>query len=377
MVSRDGPIGVVEAFYDDRIEPDQQLLDSLTGIGLQVGQVVARARSDRALRTSEARMRGVLEGALDAIITVDAKGRITGFNRSAEDMFGIDAAVVTGREMVDVIVPRAQREACRTGLARAMATEAGSLRGRRIDVDGLRADGSEFPAELSITRLPAKGPDAFAGSIRDITERVALVDELRASRARVVSAADAERRRVERDLHDGAQQRLLAVAMDLRFASEQVQAGDASAAETLAEAAVELDRATKELRELARGLHPALLVERGLEVALAGLVRRAPLPVELSVDVDERPTAAIEAAAYFVVAESLTNIARYAEARTAAISVVRSTTVLSVEVADDGLRGRGAGRRHRAARPGRPARRARRDADRRQPARRAAPGCAR
>ncbi len=336
LISRDGSIGVVEAFYDNRAEPDQDLFDTLTGIGRQVGQVVARARSDRALRANEARMRGILEGALDAIITVDGKGCITGFNRAAEEMFGVDATLVMDHEMVEVIVPVAQREMCRRGLALAAATGSGSLRGRRIDVHGLRADGSEFPAELSITRLPEKGRDAFAGSIRDITERVALVDELRASRARVVSAADAERRRVERDLHDGAQQRLLAVAMDLRFAAEQVQAGDTGAADTLADAAVELDRATKELRELARGLHPSVLTERGLEVALMGLVRRAPLPVELAVDVGERPTAAVEAAAYYVVAESLTNIARYAEAARATVNVVRTTGVLTVEVVDDG-----------------------------------------
>ncbi len=339
LVSRDGVIGVVEAFYDERVEADQDLLDTLSGIGRQVGQVVARARSDRALRTSEARMRGILESALDGIITIDAKGRITGFNRAAEDMFGVEAALVRGRELADVVIPPELRERHRRGLSEAVRTGEGRLLGRRIEVRGLRADGTQFPAELSITALPGQGKDAFAGSIRDITERLDMVDELRASRARVVEAADAERRRVERDLHDGAQQRLLAVAMELRFAAEQVGSGDTAAAETLAEAAEELDRATKELRELARGLHPAILVDRGLEVAIAGLVRRAPLPVDTRIDMPERAPQPIEAAAYYVVAECLTNIARYAEADHAWITVTRADGALEIEVADDGRGG--------------------------------------
>jgi PAS domain S-box-containing protein len=335
LLSRDGPVGVVEAFYDRVVEPDQDLLDTLTGIGRQVGQVVVRARADRALRAGEARMRGVLEGALDAIITIDFEGRVTGFNPAAERIFGVDAQEVMGRELAGVIVPPDLRE----DVARVIRTGDGRGLGRRVEVRGMRADGAEFPAELSITRLPTKGPEAFAAHIRDITERVTMLDELRASRARVVEAADAERRRVERDLHDGAQQRLLAVAMDLRLAAEQVAAGEDGACDTLSEAAEELDRATTELRELARGLHPAILTERGLEVAIAGLIRRAPLPVDVQVELAERPSGAVEAAAYFVVAESLTNIARYARAETARVAVGEADGALTVEVVDDGCGG--------------------------------------
>jgi PAS domain S-box-containing protein len=323
LLSRDGPVGVVEAFYTEPTVAGQDLLDTLTGIGHQVGQVVARARSDRAMRRSEARMRGILEGALDAIATIDSAGRITGFNPAAERVFGIAAAEAHGRHLTDLLE----------------VTELDPLLGRRTVLRGVRADGSEFPAELSLTRLETQGGDLFAGHIRDITERLAMVDELRASRARIVEAADAERRRVERDLHDGAQQRLLAVAMDLRLAAEQVEAGDPDARETLAEAAKELDRATTELRELARGLHPAILTERGLEPAVAGLVRRAPLPVDVRVQVEGRPPPAVEAAAYFVVAEALTNIARYAEATSATIAIERTDGALVVEVTDDGRGG--------------------------------------
>jgi PAS domain S-box-containing protein len=254
---------------------------------------------------------------------MDAEGRITGFNPSAERIFGLGAADARGRDLGELVE----------------VTDYDQLLGRRTVLRGMRADGTEFPAELSLTRLETHGGDAFAGHVRDITERLAMVDELRASRARLVEAADAERRRVERDLHDGAQQRLLAVAMDLRFAAEQVEAGDAAARETLADAAEELDRATTELRELARGLHPAILTERGLEPAIAGLVRRAPLPVEVCVQVDGRPPPPIEAAAYFVVAEALTNIARYAEASAASVAIERTDGALVVEVSDDGRGG--------------------------------------
>ena len=332
LLSRDGPVGVVEAFYTEPPVADQDLLDTLTGIGHQVGQVVVRARADRAMRQSERRMRGILEGALDAIVTVDGEGRITGFNPAAERMFGISAVSALGREAAGLLAAPSHRELARSKF------QDGSFIGRRTELWGRRSDGSEFPAELSFTLL-GTGGDAFAAHIRDITERLTMIDELRASRARIIEVADAERRRVERDLHDGAQQRLLAVAMDLRLAAEQLAGGDEGAKETLAEAAAELDRATTELRELARGLHPAILTERGLEPAVAGLVRRAPLPVETHVAVGERPPPQMEAAAYFVVAEALTNIARYAEASQATIAIERTDGALVVEVTDDGQGG--------------------------------------
>jgi PAS domain S-box-containing protein len=332
LLSRDGPVGVVESFYTEPTVPDQELLDTLTGIGHQVGQVVIRSRADRAVRHSEARMRGILEGALDAIVTVDGEGRITGFNPAAERMFGIPADAARGREAAGLLAAPSDVETARAKF------QDGSFIGRRTVLRGRRADGSEFPGELSFTRLET-GADAFAAHIRDITERLAMIDELRASRARIVEAADAERRHVERDLHDGAQQRLLAVAMDLRLAAEQLEAGEPAARATLAEAAAELDRATSELRELARGLHPAILTERGLEPAVAGLVRRAPLPVDVRVEVEGRPPPATEAAAYFVVAEALTNIARYAQATTATVAIERTDGALVIEVSDDGCGG--------------------------------------
>ena len=140
-------------------------------------------------------------------------------------------------------------------------------------------------------------------------------EQLAASRARLVSAGVAERRRLERNLHDGAQQRLVSLALLLRLASRH--AGDAPerARRELALASDELEHALAELRELARGLHPAVLTDHGLEVALRSICDRAPLPVDLAIDAAAAsPPEAVQAAAYFVVTEALTNVAKYAHA---------------------------------------------------------------
>ncbi|MGE0067894.1 MAG: sensor histidine kinase [Solirubrobacterales bacterium] len=167
-------------------------------------------------------------------------------------------------------------------------------------------------------------------------ELEAKVEELRASRHRIVEAGYAERRRVERNLHDGAQQRLMALTMNLRLAREKLDSDPALAAELLDEAMEELGAATAELRELARGIHPVLLSERGLRAALGGLADRSPVPVQILETPAERLPEAVEMAAYFVVAEALTNVARYADAAEATVRVARNNGVVEVEVSDDG-----------------------------------------
>jgi signal transduction histidine kinase len=165
------------------------------------------------------------------------------------------------------------------------------------------------------------------------------VEELRASRERMLSIGLEERRRLERDLHDGAQQRLVSMALNMRLARARLREDPAGAEDLLDGAAGELDAALGELRELARGIHPALLSERGLETALEMLARRAPVPVDLASVPGERLPEAIELAAYFVVAESLTNIAKYAAASRATVDITRMNGKLLVKVEDDGVGG--------------------------------------
>ena len=185
---------------------------------------------------------------------------------------------------------------------------------------------------------------AAAAALALENERLAVelrarVEELRASRARIVEAADEERRRLERDLHDGAQQRLVSLALNLRLAGAKLDTDPVAARGLLDESADELADATTELRELARGLHPAVLSDRGLRPALEALAGRAPVPVELEGPAAERLPPAIESASYFVVAEALTNVARYAQASRAQVVVSRSNGRLEVEVRDDGVGG--------------------------------------
>ena len=163
--------------------------------------------------------------------------------------------------------------------------------------------------------------------------------ELEATRsgARVVSASDAERRRLERDLHDGAQQRLVSLAIQLRLLAMDL-APDSDQARLLEVAQQQLAASLQELRELAAGLHPAVL-DRGLDDALTAVAGRAPLPVAVRVDVPQRPGAPVEIAAYYLVCETLTNVAKYARATEATVAVRRENDRLIVVVADDGVGG--------------------------------------
>ena len=167
----------------------------------------------------------------------------------------------------------------------------------------------------------------------------ALAEELAASRARLVEAGDEERRRLERNLHDGAQQRLVTLSLALRLAQANVDRHPDAARTELEAASRELAHALDELRELARGLHPAILADRGLGPALEALAARAPVPVELEDVRCGRLPAPVEAAAYYVVAESLTNVAKYADAKAAHVRVARADGVAIVEVEDDGVGG--------------------------------------
>jgi signal transduction histidine kinase len=164
-------------------------------------------------------------------------------------------------------------------------------------------------------------------------------ERLAASRAELVAVSDAERRRLERNLHDGAQQRLVSVGLELKMVSANLEDNPGTARELLSAAQDDLSHGLAELRELARGIHPVLLTERGLGPALDALVERAPVPVEIAELPEERLAAPIEAAAYYVVAEAITNVAKYAQASRALVSIRRSNGRATVTVSDDGVGG--------------------------------------
>jgi len=193
-----------------------------------------------------------------------------------------------------------------------------------------------------LARLVARADEAAGRALLGPSRNEALalrVESLARSRADILSATDAERRRIERDLHDGAQQRLVSLAMNLGMARARFTDAPQAAQQAIADAHDEALMALSELRDFIRGLHPAVLNDRGLAAALSGLAARAPLPVRLHIDTPRPASASIEAVAYFIVSEALTNVVKHAQATQAEVTVVRDGDLLRIEVTDDGCGG--------------------------------------
>jgi PAS domain S-box-containing protein len=492
-----GMLGVIEFFTTARRRADEDLLATMNSLGSQIGQFVERRRAEQAVRDADARKSAILNAAFDCVVTMDHRGDIVEVNAATERTFGYRADELIGRELAAVMIPPDLREAHRRALNRYIETGQSRVINHPIELRGMRADGSEFPVELAITRPELPGPPLFCGYLRDVTDRhradealrrllaeqaalrrvatavaaetdptalFSLVTEevgrllgaqtsnmvrydgeggayvvggwnaegvrsvpvgdhvtfdgdtvaarvwrtglparvdsydgisgemaatlrdlgfrcavaapvtlggrlwgamivssvhpepfprgaeqrladfaelaaqalanaearqqLAASRARIVEAGDAERRRLERNLHDGAQQRLVSLALNLRLAARACDPDDERSREAFERAGEELAQALEELRELARGIHPAVLSDRGLEPAIQALAaKRLPEPVE--------------AAAYYVVAEALTNAAKHANASEVSVRIACANGSAHIEVADDGVGGAG------------------------------------
>jgi PAS domain S-box-containing protein len=460
---------------------------------------------------TEGRTRAILDAALDCVVSIDHRGLITYFNPAAEETFGYRSEQAVGTELAEVILPPSLRDAHRAGFARHLETGETRILGQRIELIGMRGDGSEFPVELTVTRIDAPGAPLFTAYLRDITDRRTAEQELRAahsrlqsiaaeqtalrhvatlvaegakpsevfdavceqtgllfgatrvnlahftpdgysltmagwslhdthipagtrlplngetvhrivrrtgrparietyegvdgelaallrtlgiccdvgapvfvdgevwgalmagsdgsvqfpadaearladvtnliataisnaesqsalasSRRRIVTAADETRRRIERNLHDGTQQQLVSLALELRAAQTSVP-------RELHELGAELTRigdgmgaVQEELREIARGIHPAILAEGGLAPALRTLARRSACPVKLDVPIEERLPEPVEVAIYYIVSEALTNAAKHAHASVVEVDVEAMEGVVSASVRDDG-----------------------------------------
>jgi PAS domain S-box-containing protein len=453
------------------------------------------------VEASDARQRGFLEAALDCVIMIDATGQVVEFNPAAERTFGYRRADVIGRTLADLIVPPSLRDRHRDALRTFVDTRRPTLFGQRVEVTGMRADGSEFPVELALSEVEAD-PLLIFGALRDLTaakkaeadlrrlaeeqaalRRVAILvardhdsaevfdavcaesarlvdaaqvtlvqfgspsggramaawrsdevavdleqmspldehpiaalvrdtgapqrvdtplhamdgidgppyraevgapitldgrlwgalvadseapegfpvetearvamfadvvaisignavtkDELLTSRRRLVHAADDARRKLGRDLHDGAQQRLVVSLMNLQLADERFDTDRESVREGLREALDGLRQGLGELRDLAAGLHPTILTNHGLGPAIEALADRSPIPVRLEVPAERYPIH-LESDVYFLVAEGLTNIAKHANASYAAVSIDEQAGRLLVELRDDGRGG--------------------------------------
>jgi PAS domain S-box-containing protein len=462
----------------------------------------------------DAHTRAILDAALDCVITIDHRGVVTYINPAAVRTFGYPAGEFVGRELAEVIVPPSLRDAHRAGFARYLETGEAHVLDRRLELTALRRDGTEFPAELTITRIDLHGAPSFTGYVRDITQRYTAERDLRAahrglemivaeqaalrrvatlaaaggqaadvfdavceetgrlldvtnvnlahfttdgcnltlagwsldeshipagtrlpldgetidhiiqrsheparvetydgvsgalaalvrslgtrtlvgapivvdgaawgalivgsdgraqlpettearladftellataianaesrnalanSRLRIVAASDETRRRIERDLHDGTQQRLVSLALELRAAQTRVPPELDQLNAELSRIVDGLGSVQDELREIARGIHPAILAEGGLARALRTLARRSAVPVALEAEIEVDLSEPVEVAAYYVVSEALTNTAKHANASQTAVDVKVAAGVISVQVTDDGKGG--------------------------------------
>ena len=286
--------------------------------------------------------RVALEDGLSMRLIGDEIARITGY--PAEDF--VDGAT---RTLFSIVHPD-DRQWVEVELRAAVAARRALTMEYRI----VRADGAvRWVLERGTTVLDDRGRACLDGVIFDVTERreaeerlrrqeaeAAQAREVTASRARIVEAADAARRRLERDLHDGAQQRFVSAALMAQLARRRAAGAGADAVvDLLDKLAGELQTGLADLRELAHGIHPAVLTDRGLGKALESLAARAPLPVTIEGALTGRPEAAVETGLYFTAAEALTNVAKYADASEVVLRLSEEGNEVAVAIRDDGRGG--------------------------------------
>ena len=306
---------------------------------------------DTTARTAqEERLQALIDSSPLALVEFGLDTRIRLWNPAAERIFGWTREEILGRGGLPMAPPEKRAES-EDLFERVLAGESVN------DYETVRQRKDGALVAVSIAAAPVRDASGRVVSnmvaYTDITERKAQdaevhrlnrelharLEELAASRARIVTAGDVERHRLERNLHDGAQQRLVALSLSLRVALAKLDSDPAAARATLAAAGDELGLALAELRELARGLHPAVLSDRGLRAAVEMLAGRSPVPVEIAAIPDERLPEPVEAAAYYLIAEALTNVAKYAHASTVRVHVAASEASVLVDVSDDGVGG--------------------------------------
>jgi signal transduction histidine kinase len=308
-------------------------------LGLPGAAVVQYGGERRGVVVGAWSERGALPVPLGARLDLDGDTVVARVLRSGT------AQRIEGYDPAEGALATTLREAGYRAAVAAPVTVGGRLWGALV-----AGTGSEATLPQGLEQRLCDFADLIGQALANADARERLAD----SRAELVAVGDAERRRLERNLHDGAQQRLVSVALRLGMARSKLEDDPPAARETLSAAQDDLTRGLEELREIARGLHPVLLTERGLGPALDALLSRTTVPVEIEELPDERLDGPVEAAAYYVVAEAITNVAKYAGASHATVAVRRSNGTATVTVSDDGVGGaepsRGSGLRGLAAR---------------------------
>jgi PAS domain S-box-containing protein len=331
LVERDGrTVGAL--VHDESLCDEPERVESVSAA---VALALDNERLEAELRAQYDFLNTIVDTAPSLLLSIDADGVIRNLNAATVVATGYpDREAVRGLYFWDVFIDEPEREAMIERFhAAAPGHPPAEYENVFTDVRGER----RVIAWRSAPVLDERGGllRIVAGGL-DITLRKQQEEELRASRARIVAAGDEERRRLERNLHDGAQQRLVALSLVLRLTQAKLESEPTAAGELLAGASAELAEALADLRELARGIHPAVLTDRGLGAALEGLAARTPLPVELETPAERLPEP-IEAAAYYVVAEAVTNVVKHAAASAVTVRVAATNGAVTIEVADDGV----------------------------------------
>ena len=311
--------------------------ESVGEVAAVVGLVYEKDRVNEELRRQRDLLSDIGDGTPALLCVIFGDGTIPpeGMNRAARELIGETHEGLSGRCFWDAVVVPEDRRDVAERIGRIVA---GGAEPEHIARWGTPA--GEALVAWTAAALPVVGPrPVFLVSGVDVTERERRAQELRESRSRLVAAGDDERRRLERNLHDGAQQRLVTVSLALRVAETAVAADPEKAAGMLRDASEQLTEAIAELRELARGLHPAILTDRGLGPALQALASRAPVPVTTANSVDGRLPAAVETAVYYVVSEALTNAAKHARATQISVALAVVDDRVEVTIVDDGVGG--------------------------------------
>jgi signal transduction histidine kinase len=282
-------------------------------------------------RQSERRQRALVDAMPDLMVRLTPDGQCLDIRPERHALLVGSVEPMIGGPIGDILPGPA---AAAVVSAASVAIDTGGL--QTLDVS-LETSGGRRDFEIRITR---SGADEATAIVRDFTEQRAAQSEVRQSRVRLVDATDTARRRLERDLHDGAQQRLVSLSLALRLARMRLGSdADPAAVAGLDDAAGELKTALQELRELAHGIHPAILTQAGLGPAIDSLTQRSTVPADVMVLPDRRLSPAVEATAYFVVSEALANVAKYAGATGATVAAECPGDTLRVEVTDDGIGG--------------------------------------
>jgi PAS domain S-box-containing protein len=345
--------GVLGLFSRDVIsEPMRQTIESVCN-GLAAS--IARKQAIDALQASEMRTRAIVESALDAVVTMDERGIITGWNSQAASMFGYQEQEVSGRLLSDTILPPRYREAHSTGLQRFLSSSHGPILNRRVELSALHKDGREFPIELSVTALTIEGRKVFSAFLRDISERKQAeralkeaYEQLRDLTRRLTEAEEVERKRLARELHDEFGQALTGLKFDVAWLTKELSrttkgagaAGMKSKAMGMSQA---IDGLIQSVRATAASLRPGVLDDLGLVAALEWLAtsfhERTGLPCELAIDPSLRDTpveVALATTVFRGAQELLTNVMRHAHASEAEMRLTVQEDHLVLTVRDNG-----------------------------------------